>query len=443
MEVKRRAVGGGLILKDDVHAFFYLGRGILPDRGAVECVVGHFGFELRIIGDGAGHLKHGNGNVALNGQRFSQRHACGVDGLGKGRGRADGFLAVAHLNGDGVVAVQDFLESGSAGRLLKGQGRAAGNAGAGLGGLAVQLFGDGQGVAVGIPDGVLPRKGRVLPPQSCAVRADGRCSVDTDRAIVRDHECRGKNESGANTIGAFAPVEAEGAIGVDVPDVAAIDGVRRARPPNGSGAAIVCNTLAVTAGAVAKVCQPHTVLREIVVVAGRPTNLITRQQEYFRAQAIGAGGKAAAGTSAVLVRDFHLLNSCPDVAVDEVVERSVQVCVDAGILVGVIVAERVRCVDVLHQQLRPGTTRIIGAGIRITLLHNNKIFGRAVDLDFNGAANSLHAEIYICHKNSPPYSKFNPCLFGVPNAGNGQAVQTAECGAERILGHVRAEFEIN
>jgi len=30
-----------------------------------------------------------------------------------------------------VVAVQDFLESGSAGRLLKGQGRAAGTAGAG------------------------------------------------------------------------------------------------------------------------------------------------------------------------------------------------------------------------------------------------------------------------------------------------------------------------
>ena len=320
-----------------------------------------------------------------------------MDGLGKGRGRADGFLAVAHLNGDGVVAVQDFLESGSAGRLLKGQGRAAGNAGAGLGGLAVQLFGDGQGVAVGIPDGVLPRKGCVLLPQSCAVRADGRCSVDTDRAIVRDHECRGKNESGANTIGVVVPAVAAGAIGVDVPDVVVIVGARRAQPPNGSGAAIVCNTLAVTAGAVAKVCQPHTVLREIAVVAGRPANLITRQQEHFGAQAICASGKAAAGTSAVLVRDFHLLNSCPDVAVDEVVERSVQVCVDAGILVGVIVAERGRCVDILHQQPRSVATRIIGAGVRVALLHNNKIFGRAVDFDFDNAANGFRAQFYVCH----------------------------------------------
>ena len=53
-----------------------------------------------------------------------------------------------------------------------------------------------------------------------------RCSVDTDRAIVRDHECRGKNESGANTIGVDAPEAAVGAIGVDVPDAAVIAGVR-------------------------------------------------------------------------------------------------------------------------------------------------------------------------------------------------------------------------
>ena len=320
-----------------------------------------------------------------------------MDGLGKGRGRADGFLAVAHLNGDGVIAVQDFLESGSAGRLLKGQGRAAGNAGAGLGGLAVQLFGDGQGVAVGIPDGVLPRKGRVLLPQSCAVRADGRCSVDTDRAVVRDHECRGKNESGANTTGAVAPVVVAGAIGADAPDVVVIVGERRAQPPNGSGAAIVCNTLAVTAGAVAKVCQPHAVLREIAVVAGRPANLITRQQEHFGAQAVGAGGKAATGTSAVLIRNLDLLDSVANVRVNQVEERTVQVCVDAGILVGVIVAERGRCVDVLHQQPRSGATRIIGAGIRIALLHDNKIFGRAVDLDFDNAANGFRAQFYVCH----------------------------------------------
>ena len=297
-----------------------------------------------------------------------------------------------------MVAVQDFLESGSAGRLLKGQGRAAGNAGAGLGGLAVQLFGDGQGVAVGIPDGVLPRKGRVLLPQSCAVRGDGRRSVDTDRAIVRDHECRGKNESGTNTIGVEVPVVAAGAIGVDVPDVVAIVGVRRAQPPNGSGAAIVCNTLAVTAGAVAKVCQPHTVLREIAVVAGRPTNLITRQQEHFGAQAVGAGGKAAAGTSAVLVRNLYLFDGVADVAVDEVVERAVQVRMDIRVLVIVVGAVPLhRGVDVLHQQPRSGTAGIIGAGIRVALLHNNKIFGRAVDLDLDNTANGFRAQFYVCH----------------------------------------------
>ena len=184
---------------------------------------------------------------------------------------------------------------------------------------------------------------------------------------------------------------------MDVPDVVVIVGVRRAQPPNDSAAAVVGDTLAVAARAVAKVRQPNTILGEIAVVAGRPANLITRQQEYFRAQAIGAGGKAAAGTSAVLVRDFHLLNSCPDVAVDEVVERSVQVCVDAGILVGVIAAERGRGVDVLHQQPRSIATRIIGAGVRVALLHNNKIFGRAVDFDFDNAANGFRAQFYVCH----------------------------------------------
>ena len=111
-----------------------------------------------------------------------------MDGLGEGCGRAGGSLAVAHLNRQGVVAVQDALESGSIGGLLKGQGRAAGNAGVSFGGLTVQLFGDGQRVAVGISDGILPCKGRVLLAKSCAVRADGRCSVDTDRAVVRDRE---------------------------------------------------------------------------------------------------------------------------------------------------------------------------------------------------------------------------------------------------------------
>ena len=70
---------------------------------------------------------------------------------------------------------------------------------------------------------------------------------------------------------------------------------------------------------------------------------------------------------------------------------------DAGILVGVIVAERGRGVDVLHQQPRSIATRIVGAGVRVALLHNNKIFGRAVDLDFDNAANGFCAQFYVCH----------------------------------------------
>ena len=214
-----------------------------------------------------------------------------------------------------MVKVVDALEPCGIGDLLKGQGRAAGNAGAGLGGLTVQLFGNGQGVAVGIGDGILPCKGRVLLAKSCAVCADGRCSVDTDRAVVRDHECRGKNESGANTIGDVAPAVVVGAIGVDAPDVVGVVGVRRAQPPNGSAAAVVCDTLAVSARAASKVVKLCTVSREIAVVAGRPSNFIAGQQEYFRAQAIGAGGKAAAGTSAVLVRNLDLLDSVPNIGI--------------------------------------------------------------------------------------------------------------------------------
>ena len=70
---------------------------------------------------------------------------------------------------------------------------------------------------------------------------------------------------------------------------------------------------------------------------------------------------------------------------------------DAGILVGVIVAECGRSVDVLHQQPSTVTAGIIGAGIRIALLHDNKIFGRAVDLDFDNAANGFCAQFYVCH----------------------------------------------
>jgi hypothetical protein len=64
--------------------------------------------------------------------------------------------------------------------------------------------------------------------------------------------------------------------------------------------------------------------------------------------------------------------------------------VDAGILVGVIVAERVRCVDVFHQQPRTVAAIVIGAAGQ-ALMHDDEIFGRTVDFDFDDAANGLCA----------------------------------------------------
>ena len=71
---------------------------------------------------------------------------------------------------------------------------------------------------------------------------------------------------------------------------------------------------------------------------------------------------------------------------------------DAGILVGVIVAtERGRGVDVFHQQPRAIAACVIDACIRDALMHNDKVLDRTVHFDFNGAANGLCAQFYVCH----------------------------------------------
>ena len=429
------------------------GAGLFKGQRSTACKAGtggsglavqFFGDSQRVavgIGNGIGEAE---GCVLL-----SQTRGAGVDGRGHiVSDRAYSGRGVARLQALGVVCLDPIHHGGPAVGDGVGVGQRVALVHLRVGGATIGAALQNVAAQVAI---II----RAFCPRDRNVRAahDGRRNgnvprsrgrgVSRDRAIVRYQESRGQYKSGANTVGVAVPVVAGLAIDVNAKDADVIADVRRAQPPNGSAAAVVGDTLVDAVRAVVEVRQPNTILGEIAVVSGRKANLITRQQEYFRAHAIGAGGKASAGTSAVLVRDFHLLNSRPDVAVDEVVERSVQVCVDAGILVGVIVAERGRGVDVLHQQPRSIATRIIGAGVRVALLHNNKIFGRAVDFDFDNAANGFRAQFYVCHKNSPPYSKFNPCLFGVPHTGYGQAVKTAECGAERVLGHVRAEFEIN
>ena len=76
------------------------------------------------------------------------------------------------------------------------------------------------------------------------------------------------------------------------------------------------------------------------MVAGRPANFVSRQQEYFGGKTICAGGKASVVAGAVLVRNLNLLDSSTDVGIKQVIEGAVQVGMDAGILIGVVVATK-------------------------------------------------------------------------------------------------------
>lgn len=58
LEVKGKAVGGGLVGKDVVAAVLHAGSGVLPHRLGVFAVVGQLHLQRCILWDGAGQAEH-------------------------------------------------------------------------------------------------------------------------------------------------------------------------------------------------------------------------------------------------------------------------------------------------------------------------------------------------------------------------------------------------
>lgn len=148
-------------------------------------------------------------------------------------------------------------------------------------------------------------------------------------------------------------VDAAIAIGEDVPHDVGVGGVRGAEPPAGGRAVQFCNALVVggRAGPRLKVGQLRAILREILVVAGRPADFVTGQQEDFAGQAVRATLVSAARTAVLAVRDLDLLDSVLDVAVKQVQERTVEVTVNRAAfqIVHIRAVPPSVLVDVLHQ----------------------------------------------------------------------------------------------
>ena len=168
------------------------------------------------------------------------------------------------------------------------------------------------------------------------------------------------------------------AIGDDVPHVVGAVGVRGAEPPAGGRAVQFCNALVVggRAGPILKVGQLRAILREIPVVAGRPADFVTGQQEDFAGQAVRATLVSAARTAVIAVRDLDLLDSVLDVAVKQVQERTVEVTVNRAAfqLVHIRAVPLTLLVDVFHQQ--PSTiARFVIYRTGLALMDNNKFFG--------------------------------------------------------------------
>jgi len=69
---------------------------------------------------------------------------------------------------------------------------------------------------------------------------------------------------------------------------------------------------------------------------------------------------------------------------------------DAGILIGVVIAERAGGIDVLHHNPDTVTACIVCTAGQ-ALMHDDEVFGRAVDLDLDDTANGLCAQFYVCH----------------------------------------------
>ena len=176
------------------------------------------------------------------------------------------------------------------------------------------------------------------------------CAKIKNKPIVLYKKVSGHNHCGADAVrAADAPALVVAAV-EHAPHVAGAAGVRGAEPPVGGASVQLRNTL-VEGGAVCtrtEVRELCAIPWEQCVVADGPAQLINGQEEDFAAQAVCAGRYRASRTSTVLIRDFHLLNSVLDVIIEQIQECSVQVGVNVGVLVVVILTvPSHRDVDVL------------------------------------------------------------------------------------------------
>src|SRR5699024_6136063 len=276
LEVEGGAIGVFVVLEHDVGTALDLCGAVLPHRLGIVAVVGHLDAVLGIGRDVAGDGQPGHRDVTLDGHGRLQGDGCGTDDLGAGGGEGSRLGAAVPLDGDGMLAVQDFLELCRRAGRLEGEGRPAGDAAADLGGAPIQLLGDGQAVAVLIGRRIAEAEGCILLPQvyarGAALAGDGGGCVGRDRTIVRDRECRGKYKSGAHAVGVVVVPDEVVAVRVDVPDVAGAVRVRRAGPPAGGRTVVLCNTFLVgcRAGSGGEVIQLRAVHREIGVITGGP-----------------------------------------------------------------------------------------------------------------------------------------------------------------------------
>ena len=124
----------------------------------------------------------------------------------------------------------------------------------------------------------------------------------------------------------------------------------------------------------------------------RPANFIAGQQKYFGGKTIFTCRKAAPA-GALLVRNFHLFDSRSNFGINQVIEVIVQIGMGGAtsIVVGVCSMPLAVFVDVLHQHPCTVAACVIDARIRDALMHDDEIFGRTVDFDFDDAANGLCA----------------------------------------------------
>lgn len=130
-----------------------------------------------------------------------------------------------------------------------------------------------------------------------------------------------------------------------------------------------------------------------ITPCGIAANLDVGQQENLRTQAVRPAIDVHAGATSGAVRDFRLSDLGPDVGVDQVEERAVQVAVDGavGIVIDVGAVPLSALIQILHQQ-PCAVAGLVVDGRRLSLLDNNEVPQSAVDFNLDDTAYGLAAE---------------------------------------------------